>query len=55
LFKAWTDNHVKDSEKHVLTRKALMRCIKSQELNKKLREILIKKIRSGTPLVLQHC
>jgi hypothetical protein len=32
-----------------------MRRIKSQELDKKLREILIEKIRSGTPLVLQHC
>jgi hypothetical protein len=39
----------------VFTRKALMRRIKSQELDKKHCEILIKKIRLGTPLVLQHC
>jgi small subunit ribosomal protein S21 len=50
LIKARTDHHVKDSEKRVLARKALMRRIKSQELGKKLREILIKKIRSATPL-----
>jgi hypothetical protein len=43
LFKALTDHHVKDSEKRVLACKALMWRIKSQELDKKLREILIKK------------
>ncbi|CAN6298183.1 unnamed protein product, partial [Urochloa humidicola] len=45
LIRARTHHHVKDSEKRVLARKALMQRIKSQELGKKLREILIKKIR----------
>ncbi|XP_062229630.1 uncharacterized protein LOC133927265 [Phragmites australis] len=45
LIRARTDHHVKDSEKRVLARKALMQRVKSQELGKKLREILIKKIR----------
>ncbi|BAF12885.1 uncharacterized protein [Oryza sativa Japonica Group] len=38
-------HHVKDSEKRVLARKALMQRVRSQELGKKLRDILIKKIR----------
>ena len=42
-----THRHVKDSEKHVLARKALMQHVRYQELGKKLREILIRKIRSG--------
>ncbi|KAK3149657.1 hypothetical protein QOZ80_3AG0220510 [Eleusine coracana subsp. coracana] len=46
LIRARTAHHVKDSEKRVLARKALMQRVKSQELGKKLREILIKKIRS---------
>ncbi|XP_062212102.1 uncharacterized protein LOC133913075 [Phragmites australis] len=45
LIRARTDHHVKDSEKRVLARKALMQRVRSQELGKKLREILIKKIR----------
>uniref|UniRef100_K4AES7 Ribosomal protein S21 n=4 Tax=Setaria TaxID=4554 RepID=K4AES7_SETIT len=45
LIRARTHHHVKDSEKRVLARKALMQRVKSQELGKKLREILIKKIR----------
>ncbi|KAF0913114.1 hypothetical protein E2562_020253 [Oryza meyeriana var. granulata] len=40
-----THRHVKDSEKRVLARKALMQRVRSQELGKKLRDILIKKIR----------
>ncbi|KAL6637644.1 hypothetical protein ACP70R_025216 [Stipagrostis hirtigluma subsp. patula] len=47
LIKRRTDHHVKDSEKRVLARKALMQRVKSQELGKKLREILIKKIRGS--------
>ncbi|PWZ08427.1 UDP-xylose transporter 2 [Zea mays] len=39
-----THRHVKDSEKHVLARKALMQHVRYQELGKKLREILIRKI-----------
>ncbi|RLN16556.1 uncharacterized protein C2845_PM02G01980 [Panicum miliaceum] len=46
LIRARTHHHVKDSEKRVLARKALMQRVRSQELGKKLREILIKKIRS---------
>lgn len=42
-------HHVKDSEKRVLARKALMQRVRSQELGKKLRDILIKKIRSAPP------
>jgi small subunit ribosomal protein S21 len=49
LIRARTHHHVKDSEKRVLARKALMQRVKSQELGKKLREILIKKIRSVPP------
>ncbi|CAO2037185.1 unnamed protein product [Urochloa humidicola] len=45
LIRARTHHHVKDSEKRVLARKALLQRVKSQELGKKLREILIKKIR----------
>ncbi|KAG2535995.1 30S ribosomal protein S21-like [Panicum virgatum] len=45
LIRARTHHHVKDSEKRVLARKALMQRVRSQELGKKLREILIKKIR----------
>uniref|UniRef100_A0A0D9VXR4 Ribosomal protein S21 n=1 Tax=Leersia perrieri TaxID=77586 RepID=A0A0D9VXR4_9ORYZ len=41
------NHHVKDSEKRVLARKALMQRIRSQELGKRLRDILVKKIRSG--------
>ncbi|PWZ56360.1 hypothetical protein Zm00014a_027244 [Zea mays] len=54
LIRARTHYHVKDSEKRVLARKALMQRVRSQELGKKLREILIKKIRSGPPSHL-HC
>jgi small subunit ribosomal protein S21 len=49
LIRARTHHHVKDSEKRVLARKALMQRVKSQELGKKLREILVKKIRSVSP------
>jgi len=49
LIRARTHHHVKDSEKRVLARKALMQRVRSQELGKKLREILIKKIRSVPP------
>ncbi|WVZ60169.1 LOW QUALITY PROTEIN: hypothetical protein U9M48_010222 [Paspalum notatum var. saurae] len=45
LIRARTHHHVKDSEKRVLARKALMQRVRSQELGKKLRQILIKKIR----------
>jgi small subunit ribosomal protein S21 len=46
LIKRRTEHHVKNSEKRVLAHKALMARVRSQELGKKLREILIKKIRS---------
>ncbi|KAM0828646.1 hypothetical protein ACQ4PT_067400 [Festuca glaucescens] len=45
LIKRRTEHHVKNSEKRVLAHKALMARVRSQELGKKLREILIKKIR----------
>jgi small subunit ribosomal protein S21 len=54
LIRARTTHHVKDSEKRVLARKALMQRVRSQELGKKLREILIKKIRSGPPSLLHQ-
>ncbi|KAL6893687.1 hypothetical protein ACP4OV_007785 [Aristida adscensionis] len=47
LIRRRTDHHVKDSEKRVLARKALMQRVRSQALGKKLREILIKKIRGS--------
>jgi small subunit ribosomal protein S21 len=46
LIKRRTEHHVKNSEKRVLAHKALMARVRSQELGKKLRDILIKKIRS---------
>uniref|UniRef100_M8ASS4 30S ribosomal protein S21 n=1 Tax=Aegilops tauschii TaxID=37682 RepID=M8ASS4_AEGTA len=46
LIKRRTEHHVKNSEKRVLARKALMARVRSQELGKSLRDILIKKIRS---------
>jgi small subunit ribosomal protein S21 len=49
LIRARTDHHVKDSEKRVRARKALMQRAKSQVLGKKLLQILIKKIRSRPP------
>uniref|UniRef100_A0A453H4N2 30S ribosomal protein S21 n=1 Tax=Aegilops tauschii subsp. strangulata TaxID=200361 RepID=A0A453H4N2_AEGTS len=45
LIKRRTEHHVKNSEKRVLARKALMARVRSQELGKSLRDILIKKIR----------
>lgn len=51
LIKRRTEHHVKNSEKRVLARKALMARVRSQELGKNLRDILIKKIRS-VPLPL---
>ncbi|KAL5210606.1 hypothetical protein ABZP36_006229 [Zizania latifolia] len=47
LIRRRTDHHVKDSEKRVLARKTLMQRVRSQELGKRLRDILIKKIRSA--------
>ncbi|XP_048548953.1 uncharacterized protein LOC125528543, partial [Triticum urartu] len=44
LIKRRTEHHVKNSEKRVLARKALMARVRSQELGKSLRDILIKKI-----------
>ncbi|EMS58592.1 hypothetical protein TRIUR3_32964 [Triticum urartu] len=44
LIKRRTEHHVKNSEKRVLARKALMARVRSQELGKNLRDILIKKI-----------
>jgi small subunit ribosomal protein S21 len=55
LIRARTHYHVKDSEKRVLARKGLMQRVRSQELGKKLREILIKKIRSGPPSHHHYC
>ena len=49
LIKRRTEHHVKNSEKRVLARKALMARVRSQELGKNLRDILIKKIRSVPP------
>ncbi|VAI01258.1 unnamed protein product [Triticum turgidum subsp. durum] len=46
LIKRRTEHHVKNSEKRVLARKALMARVRSQELGKSLRDILIKKIRT---------
>ncbi|KAG8062177.1 hypothetical protein GUJ93_ZPchr0003g17946 [Zizania palustris] len=60
LIRRRTDHHVKDSEKRVLARKALMQRVRSQELGRRLRDILIKKIRSAPPsshylrLLLRH-
>ncbi|KAM0874493.1 hypothetical protein ACQ4PT_037388 [Festuca glaucescens] len=51
LIKRRTEHHVKNSEKRVLAHKALMARVRSQELGKKLREILIKKIRSVPPIL----
>ncbi|KAL5218826.1 hypothetical protein ABZP36_019510 [Zizania latifolia] len=45
LIRRRTDHHVKDSEKRVLARKTLMQRVRSQELGRRLRDILIKKIR----------
>ncbi|XP_044979778.1 uncharacterized protein LOC123447254 [Hordeum vulgare subsp. vulgare] len=45
LIKRRTEHHVKNSEKRVLARKALMARVRSQELGRSLRDILIKKIR----------
>ena len=41
LIRARTHHHVKDSEKRVLARKALMQRVRSQELGKKLRLLLL--------------
>ncbi|KAI4998546.1 hypothetical protein ZWY2020_053888 [Hordeum vulgare] len=49
LIKRRTEHHVKNSEKRVLARKALMARVRSQELGRSLRDILIKKIRSAPP------
>lgn len=38
-------HHIKNSEKRILARKALQRKIKSQDLARKLKSILIKKVR----------
>jgi small subunit ribosomal protein S21 len=52
LIKRRTEHHVKNSEKRVLAHKALMARVRSQELGKKLRDILIKKIRSAPAILL---
>ncbi|PKU60562.1 uncharacterized protein LOC110103743 isoform X1 [Dendrobium catenatum] len=44
LIKRHTDHHVKNSEKRVLARKNLELRIRSEELSRKLRSILVKKI-----------
>ncbi|GMH01551.1 hypothetical protein Nepgr_003390 [Nepenthes gracilis] len=45
LIKRHQTHHIKNSEKRVLARKALERRIQSQELARKLKSILIKKVR----------
>ncbi|XP_008795641.1 uncharacterized protein LOC103711319 [Phoenix dactylifera] len=45
LIRRQVDYHLKDSEKRVLARKNLQYRVRSQELARKLRTILIKKIR----------
>ncbi|XP_020596928.1 uncharacterized protein LOC110036743 [Phalaenopsis equestris] len=45
LIKRHTDHHIKNSEKRVLARKNLELRIRSEELSRKLRSILVKKIR----------
>lgn len=49
LIRRQVDYHLKDSEKRVLARKNLQYRVRSQELARKLRTILIKKIRSALP------
>ncbi|CAN4104310.1 unnamed protein product [Withania somnifera] len=51
LIKREQLHHIKNSEKRVLARKILERKIRSQELARKLKSILIKKVRCG----LQCC
>ncbi|KAF3323332.1 Ribosomal protein S21 [Carex littledalei] len=45
LIKSRVDYHLKNSEKKVLAKKKLMLKVRSQELARKLRTILVKKIR----------
>ncbi|XP_010908678.1 uncharacterized protein [Elaeis guineensis] len=45
LIRRQVDHHLKDSEKRVLARKNLQYRVRSQDLARKLRTILIKKIR----------
>ncbi|KAK8918716.1 hypothetical protein KSP39_PZI021104 [Platanthera zijinensis] len=45
LIKRHTDHHIKNSEKRVRARKNLELRIRSEELSRKLRSILVKKIR----------
>ncbi|KAG1342103.1 hypothetical protein COCNU_05G003320 [Cocos nucifera] len=47
LIRRQVDYHLKDSEKRILTHKNLEYRIRSQELARKLRTILIKKIMSA--------
>ncbi|KAL3497946.1 hypothetical protein ACH5RR_040678 [Cinchona calisaya] len=45
LIKREQTHHIKNSEKRVLARKALQRKVRSQELARKLKSILVKKVR----------
>ncbi|XP_078155180.1 ribosomal protein S21 family protein [Carex rostrata] len=45
LIKSRVDYHLKNSEKKVLAKKKLMLKVRSQELARKLRSVLVKKIR----------
>lgn len=45
LIKQEQTHHIKNSEKRVLARKALERKVRSQELARKLKSILVKKVR----------
>ncbi|OAY81138.1 hypothetical protein ACMD2_18516 [Ananas comosus] len=45
LIRRQVDHHLKNSEKRVLARKNLMLRVRSQDLARKLRTILLKKIR----------
>ncbi|XP_020080493.1 uncharacterized protein LOC109704159 [Ananas comosus] len=49
LIRRQVDHHLKNSEKRVLARKNLMLRVRSQDLARKLRTILLKKIRSPLP------
>ncbi|KAF5746542.1 hypothetical protein HS088_TW06G00713 [Tripterygium wilfordii] len=45
MIKRVDTRHIKDSEKRILARKNLQRRLQSQELSRKLKSILIKKVR----------
>ncbi|KAJ8451590.1 hypothetical protein Cgig2_018224 [Carnegiea gigantea] len=50
MIKTEQTHHIKNSEKRVLARKALQRKLQSQDLARKLKHILIKKVRITGPI-----